>query len=103
MATLALMLPEGPPTRALRLRGNAPGSESARIKLSVDDRPLPDLKLGPGPFEVLASAAGPLPPGPRLLRIERTPGFRLPPKMGQTARREVGLFLSAVCVVPGSP
>jgi arylsulfatase A-like enzyme len=102
-ATLALTFPARPPARAVRLRGKAPGSEPARIRLSLDDRPVADLKVGPGPFEILASGAETLPPGPRLLRIERDPGFRLPPKMGQTARREVGLFLSAVCVVPGRP
>ena len=96
-ATVALNFPQRPPARALRLRGLSAGSEPARIRLFVDDRHLADLRVEPGPFDLVASLTEPLPPGPRLLRIERTPALRLPPKVGQKARREVGLFVQAVC------
>jgi hypothetical protein len=99
-ATVALRFPHLP-DRIIRLRGQAPGSENARIRVFLDDRRLADLELRPGPFALSLRAGGPLKPGSRLLRLERSSAFRLPPKVGQTARREVGLFLSSVCVVAG--
>jgi arylsulfatase A-like enzyme len=99
-ATVALRLPRLP-DRIVRLRGEAPGSESARIRVFLDDRRLADLAIRPGPFALELPAGAPRTPASGLLRLERSSAFRLPPKVGQTARREVGLFLSSVCVVAG--
>lgn len=98
-ASVAFRLPQGREGVRVRIAGQSPGAARSRLRVSLGDQALVESWVEPGPFDVAARTTA-VKAGVHLLRVGRTPGEWLPPRVGQKGRRLVGFFLRLVCVQP---
>jgi hypothetical protein len=87
---------------ALRVTGFNWERVPVRFQAYVDDRPVLDDSVAPGPFERGVGLAFSPGENPVLVRIERHPPF-VPARAGLPDTRELGIFVTSVCLAAAGP
>lgn len=96
--TLALAMPAAAPRFDVTLSGvnHRPAPVSLRVK--VERRPVLETQVAVGPFDLTAKVQGAISKLPVLVEIESDSVF-VPSLHGGTDSRELGVFVSSVCLV----